>query len=105
MDMHADLIHVFMWMWRYTAYRFVFLIRTILYSHFIHMTAIILIVVRRQNPYTYGWRVYFKTRLFTNRPDEPGKDQSWVTCLFVYSSPFLLVENDPLPLLVKLLCC
>ena len=30
-----------------------------------------------------GWDVSFKTWLFTDRPDGPRKDQSWVLGLFV----------------------
>ena len=50
-------------------------------------------IPRRKNTYKHGWRVSLSTRLFTDSPEGPGKEQSLVTCLLVYRSPFLSIEN------------
>ena len=47
MAMYVDAIYVFGWMWWYAVYRSVFLISIILDVHLIHMTAIMLSILRR----------------------------------------------------------
>ena len=83
MPMHVDAILTFVWMQRYAASRSIFPININFYGYLMPMDATIWSILRRKKPQKYGWGMYFKTRLFINRPVDPGKYQSFVTRLFI----------------------
>ena len=60
-----------------------FLISMRFEGHLRVMAAIMWSILRRHKPQKHGYRVSLSARLFTARPDGPGKDQSWVMSVLV----------------------
>ena len=73
--MHVDAIYMFEWMRHNAAPRSVFPIRMRFEDHLRRMDAIMWSVLRSQKLQKNGCRVSVRTRLFTDRPNWPGKNQ------------------------------
>ena len=81
--MHVDAVFMFAWMRWYASSRSIFPIRMCFEGYLMYMATTMWSILRSQNSYKHSCRVSLSTWFFTDGPEGPGKDKSWVTCLLV----------------------
>ena len=101
--MHIYAIPVLVWMRRYAVSRYVFLIRIHFNGHLRRPIAILWIILRRQNPYKHIWSVSFRTWLFIDTPDGPGRISNGLRAYLYIAPPTHLPIIDLSPLAGRLM--
>ena len=84
--MHIYAIRVFAWMRRYAVSIYVFLIRIHFDGHLRRPIAILWTILRIQKPYKHIWSVSFRTWLFIDTPDGPGRISNGLRA-YLYIAP------------------